>query len=98
MAETKAICEPSGDQIPFPAPVLIFVIRFGSPPSTGTTHSCELPDRFDSNNTFLPSGDHLGLPSFFPFGSVRALGGVSPSVLATQRLVVDLFSARFIVV
>src|SRR5262249_60647498 len=82
-AETNAIFDPSGDQIAFPAPVLMFVICFGSPPAAGTTYNWPVPERFDSKRIVLPSRDQFGFVCLFPIGSVSCFGGRFPSVSAT---------------
>jgi hypothetical protein len=45
------------------ASVAIDVTFRASPPPAAITHTCELPSRFDTKASHLPSGDHLGRSS-----------------------------------
>src|SRR5262245_66551276 len=72
-AETKAICLPSRDQMPVPAPVLIVVSCFASPQSTGIIQSWFVLLRLDSKRMCLPSGLQRGWLSRF-YAVVSCLG------------------------
>src|SRR3984885_7051841 len=93
MADTKAICLPSRDQVALSAPVLIVVSCFASPPDRSMTQSCVSPERFDSKRIFLPSGLQCGLRSFLP-GTLVSWRGSPFSVEATQMADEVLLPAR----
>src|SRR5262245_5125575 len=85
-AETKAICLPSRDQMPVPAPVLIVVSCFASPQTTGIIQSWFVLLRLDSKRMCLPSGLQRGWLSPFD-AAVSCLGLLAPaaSVETSQR-------------
>src|SRR5262249_33277052 len=95
-AETKAICVPSRDQVPFEAPVLRVVSCRASPPLMPRTQSWLSPERVDSNRMLLPSGLQRGWRSAL-VELVSCRGGALPSVAASQRFVVILFCSRLTV-
>src|SRR5262249_13898296 len=87
--DTNAMDLPSGAQIPWLAPVLMFVSGIGSRPARSVTYSWF----FDSNRMDLPSGDHRGFAAFMSFGE-SCFGVFFPSVAATHNAVLLVFFSR----
>jgi len=84
---------PSGDQMPWAAPVLMLVICLASPPSSSISHSWFSPERFDSNRIRLLSGLQRGWRSRLP-AAVNCRGAEEPSVGTIHRWLIRAFFSR----
>ena len=84
MSDTKAILEPSGDQVISATPPAADVSWIASPPDAGISQTCFRPRSSGRWNAMdAPSGEKLGEPSFTPW--VKACGSPPGSSATMMR-------------